>query len=169
MSTPPRTEFVVKDLAASAAWFFTFAATYLLSIASDSRVELCYAILFAAAATLLVEMLHRADGRTFAINPRAILILTRRACIGAVKESCLLLGPRLYAQLSGRARDGRYIRVNIRRGPRDPEDEGRLAGVLWVQALTPNTIPLLVDSEQLVLHQLVHQREANVDDREFPA
>jgi hypothetical protein len=41
--------------------------------------------------------------------------------------------------------------------------------VLWVQALTPNTIPLLIDREQLVLHQLVHQRQPNADDREFPA
>jgi hypothetical protein len=140
-----------------------------LSIAGDSRTEFAYAIVFGGAAAFLIALLHRADHRTFTLGVRTIRVLAGRALTGAVKETWLLLGPRLWAQLRGKAPEGRYIRLGIDRGDGDPASHGRVAGVLWVQALTPNTIPLFMDREQLVLHQLVHRREPNADDREFPA
>lgn len=156
------------DIAILATWFLSLGVAYLFSVASDAVTELCYAAVFALAGTLLIAALHRADHRTFRLSHRAIFILARRALTGAVKECWLLLGPRLSAQLGGRAADGRYIRIAIDRGQGDPWSDGRVAGVLWVQALTPNAIPLFVDREHVVLHQLVRHREPNADDREFP-
>lgn len=158
-----------RDIVPFVAWLVTLAVAYLLSVASDGVTELAYAVIFGLAGALLISLLHRADLRTYPISFRAILILAGRALKGAAKESWLLLGPRLLSQLRGRPVEGRYIRIVIDRRHSDPEGNGRLAGVLWVQAFTPNAIPLFVDGDQLVLHQLIHRREPNADDREFPA
>jgi hypothetical protein len=147
----------------------TFAAAYLLAIASTAGTELVYAALFGLAATALIAALQRADGRTFRLTPRAALVLFGRAVAGGVTSSRLLLGPRLWAQLSGRAPEGRFIRIGIEPGDGGPESAGRVAATLWVQAFTPNTIPLFVDRGYVVLHQLVRRREPSAGDREFPA
>lgn len=158
-----------RVVATTAAWFLTFGSAYLFCVASDARAELCYGVTFGLAGALLVVILQRADHRSFTLTPRAILVLLPRAAMGAAKESWLLLGPRLCAQLLGRAPDGRYIRIAIDRGQGDSKGNGRVAGVLWVQAFTPNAIPLFVDRDHVVLHQLIHHREPNADDCEFPA
>lgn len=150
------------------AWFAVFGAAYLLAIASTEPTELIYAAIFGLCGTLLVAALHRADRRSFGLSLRAIVLLVRRAATSAVKETWLLLGPRLRAQLAGTAPDGRFIRLTIDGSHGDPQSAGRVAGVLWAQSFTPNSVPLFIDRGAFVLHQLVRRREPHADDPEFP-
>ncbi len=165
---PVRVAAGVRRAGCAACWFIVFALAYLLSVASDDVAELCYAALFGAAATTLVLALHARDRRSFAPRARAIVTIAARTATGALSETWLLLGPHLFSQLRGRAEGGRFIRIAIDRKNESAQEAGRVACVLWASSFTPNALPLFIDREQLVLHQLVRRREPHADDAEFP-